>query len=671
MSDPRTDFFASGADSPTMDQDARTAFFASGGQSTEPAITYDAAEFKRRVGRTPEPVELANFKASKGVGWAGDPTQGKFTAREAVIGGAEDALSLATSIPAGIAAAPAYLYGLTGAGGTDSLSAARATRNALTYAPRTEAGQAGMETIGHVLNAPVDLAADIADRFDKSGNAGMTVREIAERGMDLAPLAAEAAGGFPATRAVGRGAANLFSPMRDPEAPEVAPFANSPQSMGAAQAVDPRLATASPPLQQAVRQAAQKTAGAVNPVAFENHLEADQHGVQLTEGQATRDPVQFSNEQNSTHADIVKRLNDQNQQLTDAFDTVRREAAPGAVQNDHIENGQIAVDALKAYDEPVKADITAKYDAARAASATGDLHMDGSSFVSDANAALKPQSKFRFLPGTVKGILEDVANADGKMTLDDYQAYDTQLGNEIAKAKASGDGNAAFAIGKVKEALNNTQPIGEETAQAKGLFDIARAAAKARFDELDADPAYRAAVDDVALNGVRRGEPSALADKFLDKYALQAPKANVDRLMGKLDPDAQQAVTAHTLSAIRKSTVTPNGSVSPNGFNSAMAKYGPKLDSLMAPETRESLESLGRVVTNVKVPPPGHFVNYSKSGVIMNAAQGIAQPLGEAAVNAKTFGMGVPIIKGIAENAFAKRSLAPGAGLTKLPPSAP
>ncbi len=38
--------------------------------TTEPSVVYDAAEFKRRVGRDPEPAELENFAANKGVGWA-------------------------------------------------------------------------------------------------------------------------------------------------------------------------------------------------------------------------------------------------------------------------------------------------------------------------------------------------------------------------------------------------------------------------------------------------------------------------------------------------------------------------------------------------------------------------------------------------------------------------
>lgn len=524
------------------------------------------------------------------------------------------------------------------------------------YRPRSESGQdlAGIQ--GAERKA-------VGDLYDRAFGTGPAASEIKAR----IPQAAGAIGTVVPVLEATRGFTGVTPAVSAQEALDQA-VRNSPQSQGAA-AASPQVSSASPALQQVITKAVRK--GPVNMDALTNHWEADQHGVQLTEGQATRDPATFSNEQNSTHPAIVKRINGQNQQLTDALDNLRQEASPGAVQNNPIENGQIAVDSLKAYDEPVKADVNAKYDAARAASARGDLQMDGSSFVDSANAALKPQSKFRFLPSTVQGILNDVEKGGGKMSLDDYQAYDTQLGNEIAKARAAGDGNAVAAITKVHDALGNVEPAGAETAKAKSLFDTARAAAKARFDALDSDPAYRAAVDDVSLNGVKRGDPSALADKFLDKYALQAPKANVDRLMGKLDPEAQQAVTAHTLSTIRNGAVKPNGEVSPNGFNSAVAKYGPKLESLVPEEARESLDSLGRVISNAKVPPSGHFVNYSKSGVIANAAQGVAQPLGEAIVNAKTFGMGVPIVKGIAENNFAQRVLAPGAGISRIPNVSP
>jgi hypothetical protein len=222
-------------------------------------------------------------------------------------------------------------------------------------------------------------------------------------------------------------------------------------------------------------------------------------------------------------------------------------------------------------------------------------------------------------------------------------------------------GGSAGAAARIVRGELEQLPLSPAAAQLKGLADTARSAAKARFSALESDPAYQAAVDDAA-SGVKKGEPSALADRFLDKYALgTAPKANVERLMSKLDPEAQGAVASHTLSAIRKSAVNANGGMLPNGYNGALQKYGPKLDALVAPETKDSLESLGRVITNAKVAPPGHFVNYSKSGVIVNAAQG----LGETALNAKTMGLGVPLIKNAMKGRFAKDALKPGAGIER------
>lgn len=633
MSDPRTDFFASGAagapDDTAAPADSRTAFFA------------DDKPFPAPKAAASQESDNTWWGAVKGLGDAG-------------LAAGSGTLKAITHAVNDI---------LPGAEGRTAVEKEIQTDPVLNYHAQTEGGKVAMDALGHIM-APISWATDTAHKAIASATNERTADVVG----DLATIALTK-GGAEARQAVTGAAGKVADAYRGlvDKGRETSTL-DSPQSLGAARAA-PDLEEASAPLQQAVREAVRK--GPVHETALENHLEADKHGVQLTEGQATRDPVQFSNEQNSTHGAIVKRINDQETQMVDALDNIRREAAPGHVQNDPVENGQIAVDALKAYDEPVKSAIDAKYAAARKASATGDLQMDGSTFVQDAVAALKPQSRFRFLPSNVQGIIDDVKAAEGKMSLDDFQAYSTQLGNEIAKARAAGDGNAAFAIGKVQEALQKVQPIGTEGAEAKALFDQARAAAKARFDALDADPAYQAAVDDVSLNGVKKGKPSALADKFLDKYVLQAPRANVERAMGKFDSDAQQAVAAHTLSAIRKSAVGNTGKISPAGYSSAVSKYDPKLDLLINPETQESLESLGRVIHNAKVAPPGHFVNYSKSGAIRNAATGVAQELGQAAINAKTFGMGVPIIKGIAENNFAKRSLAPGAGLTKPMPEPP
>jgi hypothetical protein len=540
--------------------------------------------------------------------------------------------------------------------------------------PEFHAGQAAQDVVEDVKNSAVGQrvagAARAADKW-VGDNLGDTAQDVLHQAGSVAgdvanivPVA-KGLGALKDTAAAGSVAEAATTPMLAAQNNLQSRMLSSAQSMGAA-ASAPDLTGASPGTLAAIAKASNPNADAIV-----RHVRANKYGVQLMEGQATRDPVQYSAEQNSTDPHIAKRINDQNTQLTDALDGIRRDAAPTLVQNDHIENGQIAVDNLKAYDEPIKANIDSAYDAARQASAHGDLQMDGSGFVADANAALKPQSKFRFVPGQVKGILDDVDEAGGKMSLDDYQAYSTQLGNEIAKARAAGDGNAVAAISRVKDALERVQPASTETADAKALFDKARASAKARFDALDADPAYQAAVDDVSLNGVKRGKPSALADTFLDKYALRAPRANLALMMDKLDGDGRQAVAAHTLNAIRNKAVGKTGSVLPSGFSDAFSKYEPKLDLLVPSNTSDSLEELGSVINDAKVAPPGHSVNPSKSGVIINAASGTTKDLLGAALNVKTYGLGMPIVKGIAQRRFVNRSLAPGAGIDTPAPTPP
>jgi hypothetical protein len=92
-----------------------------------------------------------------------------------------------------------------------------------------------------------------------------------------------------------------------------------------------------------------------------------------------------------------------------------------------------------------------------------------------------------------------------------------------------------------------------------------------------------------------------------------------------------------------------------------MQKLSPKIDSLVTPDTADSLQSLGNVITSAKVAPAGGYVNYSKSGVLMQHAQS----LGEGILAAKTGGLSIPIIKslkGRAERQWAQQSANPNVG---------
>lgn len=484
--------------------------------------------------------------------------------------------------------------------------------------------------------------------------------DIGQAALTVAGLPSAARAAISTTKAVGRGIADAYG-MADralgPKLPEISENAqnvvneaHSSQSMGAA-ATAPNVQAASPKLQTAISK--------VNPAnvdlnALRNHLEAEEHGVDLMKGQANRDPVQFSEEQNqSTNPKIAQRLNQQNEQLTNALDNIRRESSPTTVGNDHIENGQAVVDSLKNYDEAKQADIRAKYKALQDANGS-NLPIDTGSLVSNIDAKLKKGYLTDSVPPAAKEFLSSI-RAGEPLDFEGFESARTRL------AEAQRDGGSAGAAAKIIRGELEQMPLSADAAKLKGLANDARSAAKSRFDELDADPAYQAAVDDSLK--VKKGTPSPIADNFLDRYALSksAPKANLDTMLDKLDSDAKEALSSHTLNAVRKSAIGKNGDVLPAGYNGALQKLGPKLDSLVPGDVQDKLESLGRVITNAKAPPPGSSIA-PKSGVIVRDAIG---GLAEHALNAKTFGLygvGKKVLKG---DAFAKDALAPGAGIEK------
>lgn len=662
--DPRTDFFASGgATNAASDQDARTAFFSSGGQTSDstPATTYDAAEFKRRVGRNPEPTELANFKAFKGVGFAGDPTQGKFTAGQAAIGGAEDALSIATSVPASIAAAPAYLVGLTGVGGTDSLSAARATRNALTYQPRTEAGKAGMEAIGEIRPGEV-----VPRLLDVSGHplAADTVRDVTERVGDVAPLAGEALGGFGATRAVGK---RVFSPIQDPEgAPTAAEVTantvkNSPQSMGAA-AASPRIANTSPQMQQAIVAAAQKTGGAINPDAMARHVEADTLPVpvQLTEGQALQDPTRISNEQNlrGKHQELSDRFAEQNGHLVQNLQAIRDEVGPDVFTTNAVEHGDTLIKAYQDKDAPIVADIAGKYKALEDANG-GQFPLDTKTFVTSTDAALSKALKTNSLPPDLAASLNEFRNGR-TMTFEDFESLRSDAADAMRTAT---DGRQRAAAGIVRQQLESL-PLTKEAAALKPLADAARAAAKARFDALDADPAYDAAVHGTV-------PPDRFVHKFVTGHTATRDGTAIMRKNLSDNDTATQTMGVAAVDSLRDAAgIKPDGTgnFTQAGYNKQRVALDPKLKSLLPPEHSETVEKLGNVARYTQAQPRGAFVN--NSNTFVSAAAAHAGDLAEGMIDRAT---GLPLAA-MTRGALSKRSqkaavrnmLKPGAGLDVL-----
>jgi len=438
------------------------------------------------------------------------------------------------------------------------------------------------------------------------------------------------------------------------------------QSGGAA-GVAPNISGVSPDLRDAIASAGPN----LDPNVLSRHLEADSLPVpvKLTAGQATQDPVALSQEMNARakFPQLAQRYTEQNQALIDNLDEIRRNAAPDAVGNDPVQNGQALLDKYKAYDAPIKQQVSANYKALADANG-GDLPVDGISFVDAADAALKKNMKAPFLPGGVQSILNDVKN-NGQMSYENFENLRTTLAAEARKAERSGDGNAAAAVNLTRNALEQL-PMTGGAADIKALADTARQSAASRFSAIEADPAYKAAVND----DVPAGEQSPLADDFVKKYVIGGKKANLDLMKQKFanDPEATGTIQASALNYLKsKAGVDPytnTGNFSQAGYNKAKAELEPRMDSLLDPDTADKVRTLGNVARYTQAQPRGSFVNNSNTFTAQAAEH--AKGMAEGAVNYMF--KGVPVgtmarkaMQGKADTATINKALEPGAGLAQ------
>ncbi len=423
------------------------------------------------------------------------------------------------------------------------------------------------------------------------------------------------------------------------------------------------LTTATPEFQQLYGNMALDKAN--TPVVL-RHLEADALPipVRLTKGQSTGDVVQLSKEQNlrGSQPQFAQRFNEQNQQLVDNVPLIRERAAPDVYATKTIESSQALIDSYKALDDARSAEISKAYKALEEANG-GQFPVDGVTLAKNAEAGLAKKLKTDFLSTPIKNQLDRFKNGE-PMTFEQFEAMRTNLAAEIRKAERSGDGNAAMAASIVREALEGL-PLKAEAQGFKGLADNARGLAKARFDALKKDPAYKAAVDDAVP-----------ADKYFDKFVVNGVNKNINTMVETLgrDSPAHQHMKAGTINWLsdKAGIVDGKGNFSQANYNKAVKKLDDvnNFGAIFDPESQLQLRTLGNVAAYTQFQPRGSFVNNSNTlvGYLANKAAGGAEQVGNV-VGLKTFGYPLGsearrVIRSSRERKEASEALKPGAGST-------
>ncbi|WP_186166466.1 glucosaminidase domain-containing protein [Burkholderia gladioli] len=348
----------------------------------------------------------------------------------------------------------------------------------------------------------------------------------------------------------------------------------------------------------------------------------------LTLGQATRNPAQYTAEMNlrgvqGAGEPLMERFANQNTGLINALNERGAAAAPGEFQA-----GAGLIDSLSARDAASQASVGALYQRARDLNG-GDIPLDSQTFVSQAMDQLDQNLSHAFLPEYYRGVLNRISSGDLPLTLGVSEQLKSQLARSIRSAT---DGNERYALGIMRGALENAAPLdsalpeggnqlvtaaqaaarGPTSQSAAAAFNQARAAARARFGEIESNPALQAVV-----NG------DAVPDNFFKRYVLNGNVGDVNSLLG-LVPDQGAALRSQVVDYLKQKALSGAsdeiGKFSQSGYNKALNSLGAaKLNALFPPDQVAQLRMIGRVASNIQARPAGAAVNESNTGAaVMN-----------------------------------------------------
>ena len=638
------------------------------------------------------------------------------------LGAGEGALNvvsgIGSSIAGGLAGGARTLYNLAAGEGIDKSvqlggQTVNAVQNAGTYQPTSATGKLVASTIGLPFDAAKDMTRTIGGDVGQAANGdkgrmvgeaiGETVPDVvgtlyggrsALKGAKTAPVEQvplrempptqapptasnvpayirKAQAEFESKRAAGQAQGqNPVTPagvtQTGPAAPPVvapiaptSPVVPSLQAAGAQAADLSRQAEASGASAH-VKDAIADAGENVHTTAAQRHIEASSLPVpiDLTAGMATGDVNLLSHERNmrGQYPQLAERFNGINGKLVQNIEAIRDSAGPDVPHANHVESGQALIDSYKTIDDAFNQDISAKYKELRDANG-GKFPVDAGQLLNNVKESLRKELLSHDAPVSQMRELERLST-EGNMTMEDFLSLRRNLGNV---ARTAVDGNTRTAASIMIKNLESL-PLSPSAASLTPLANAARSAAKARFDLIDADPAYKAAIND-----------STPADNFIKKHVVKAPLKDVQTMQANLahDPIAKQTIATGTVNYLRDRAMDSGTKFKQKGFNDGLKELRPKLNDLVQPEQAAHLEALGNVARYTMEQPEGSYVNNSNTQVsAAAAAKKAAATAANTVVDKATLGASRYLRErkaaAIAEqenNAMLDQMLKPGAGI--------
>ena len=357
----------------------------------------------------------------------------------------------------------------------------------------------------------------------------------------------------------------------------------------------------------------------------------ERYDLKGTKAQISRDPIEWKNE-----VELAKNnpeLNDVRIQNHDQVRSTWQSLADdtNARPADNNTRMQSTFDTLKQSDEVAQDNINSLYGRAREMGGN-DAQLNHIRFVDQASRELKEQGLGSFVKGdvmtTIKGLFK---NPEYKFTHGDSEELVKMIN---ARLKGSTDGNERAALAIVRKNLDNEvgrsidemgginargasgstdlsnpeQFAGDSLAGARGAWQEARGAAKARFENIDSNPLLKDALDDKPV------------DKMFDKYVLRGNERDLVKLVDDLKktPQGQQNIAdlqgATIEHFIAKASRGNDGAFSPAGLNNAINSFGNnRMKALFTPEQISRINDVKQVTDILLQQPRGSAVNHSNT----------------------------------------------------------
>jgi hypothetical protein len=567
---------------------------------------------------------------------------------------------LATLASSAVAAPVAGLAGL-GAMGTNALGLTNAdpadlirrVQGAMTYQPRTQAGQA----VTGAISYPFEKLAQGADWAGQKA-ADVTGSPAVGAGVNTAiqalPLVFLRGGKKGATnqmphKTVGRGFVAILRSLM--QAQQAAPKAAATGATNAAEAAAQAYVANTLNMDwAAIPRAAQETLTRVAAdskgldkldaaaVARQLQLQSLPRPVPATKGQLTRDPVQLRNEGNVSATDAGKPIRevylDQNQALLDNLDLLKGRVSnkKNPAQTPEAVGISVQDQALRAKLKLKKEEVSAKFKAAEAA---GELQGKVSPVpIIKAIKATPDRTHYGWVESWLNGAgvvkKTDAGTITRKLTLKEMEDL-----RQAAVARAMDGGTEGYYAGKIISAIDNA------TEGAGGnLYKQARAARKAQAMEFEETGAVARLVDNksrtdraVALEDTWRKTViggSAQDLRNVKRSLLTGGDAST-RAAGKAAWRDLKAQTIQHIKDEATKSVALNERGQPNITPAAMKRAidsvgKAKLDELFGPGTKYRLDQIQQATVTVKtVPPAGHAGSSTMSNILAFLEKGLGK----------------------------------------------